>query len=133
MHSISNTGKITATLWLLLKSIKSIRIFFNKIFLINFYYFLRPGQNFETTTSHKLFLQKVLLYMIFPTGIYLLKVNNKNTRTRSEICSKFVNKFKCLHLSVVNFEHVIAGWVIFSCWNCVCEHTKMNITGTKNR
>ena len=24
----------------------------------------------------------------FPAGIYLLKVNNRNTRTRCEICSK---------------------------------------------
>ena len=25
---------------------------------------------------------------LFPVGIYLLKVNNRNTRTRCEICSK---------------------------------------------
>ena len=28
----------------------------------------------------------------FPVGIYLLKVNNKNTRTRCEICSKLTIK-----------------------------------------
>ena len=29
---------------------------------------------------------------INPTGIYLLKVNNRNTRTRCEICSKLTIK-----------------------------------------
>ena len=36
-----------------------------------------------------------------PADIYLLKVNNRNTRIRCEICSKLT----------LNFEHVIAGWV----------------------
>ena len=27
----------------------------------------------------------------YPVGIYLLKVNNRNTRTRCKICSKFPN------------------------------------------
>ena len=67
-------------------------------------------------------------------GIYLLKVNNRNTRTRCKICSKLTIKspkrhqndaiglvLVCLLLtlnilhtysivSIVNFEHVIAGW-----------------------
>ena len=68
-----------------------------------------------------------------PAGIYLLKVNNRNTRTRCEICSKltiktlerchwrsfgvFIVNFE--HISylfssvfIVKFEHVIAGWVV---------------------
>ena len=28
----------------------------------------------------------------YPVGIYLLKVNNRNTRTKCEICSKFTIK-----------------------------------------
>ena len=47
----------------------------------------------------------------FPAGIYLLKVSSKNTRTRSEICSKLTIKTPCSSVSIVNFEHVIAGWV----------------------
>ena len=64
-------------------------------------------------------------------GIYLLKVNNRNTRIRCEICSKltikiperrqwdrsgiFIVHFEHIsHLvstvSIVNFEHLIAGW-----------------------
>ena len=59
------------------------------------------------------------------TGIYLFKVNNRNTRTRREKCSYFSIKtagvfivnFKqffrpCSGVSVVNFEHVISGWDI---------------------
>ena len=37
----------------------------------------------------------VLDSLISPAGIYLLKVNNRNTRNT---------------VSIVNFEHVIAGW-----------------------
>ena len=37
-------------------------------------------------------------------GIYLLKANNRNTRTRGEICSKLTKK---------NIEQVIAGWEAF--------------------
>ena len=55
----------------------------------------------------------------FPAGIYRLRVNNRNTRTRCEICTKLTIKvsviivnFKhitpCSSVSVVNFEHVIA-------------------------
>ena len=31
-------------------------------------------------------------FIAFPAGIYLLKVNNRNTRTRCEICSKLTIK-----------------------------------------
>ena len=50
----------------------------------------------------------------FPAGICLLKVNNRNTRTKCEICSKLtIKKPERRH---VNFEHVIAGWVILLNW-----------------
>ena len=62
--------------------------------------------------------------------IYLLKANNRNTRTRCEICSKltikiperrhwrrssiFIVNFEhftpCSSVTIDNFEHVIAGW-----------------------
>ena len=74
------------------------------------------------------------LSYLFPPGIYLFKVNNRNTRTRCAICSKltiktserrqycrsgvFIVNFEhishlvpCSSVSSVNFEHVIAGWV----------------------
>ena len=38
----------------------------------------------------------------FPSSLYLLKVNNRNTRTGCEVCC----------VSMVNFEHVITGWVL---------------------
>ena len=31
-------------------------------------------------------------FLVNPAGIYLLKVNNRNTRTRCEICSKLIIK-----------------------------------------
>ena len=69
-----------------------------------------------------------------PAGIYLLKVNNRNTRTRCEICSKLTIKIPELRqwrrsgISIVNFEHishlvchfnfehVITGWGALSEW-----------------
>ena len=65
-------------------------------------------------------------FKFFPVGIYLPKVNNRNIKTRCEICSKSTIKtrsFWCLYywlwiyftscssVSIVNVEHVIAGWV----------------------
>ena len=58
----------------------------------------------------------------FPSGIYLLKVNKRNTRTKCEICSKLTIKIPerrhwrlCSSVSFVNSEQVNAGWVNFYC------------------
>ena len=61
-----------------------------------------------------------------PAGIYLLKVNTRNTRIRYEICSELIIKtmasFWCLYcklwtyftpcssVSIAKFEQVIVGW-----------------------
>ena len=53
-----------------------------------------------------------------PAVNYMLKGNNGNTRTRCEICSKLTIKIPeqrhCRRsgIFIVNFEHVIAGWVV---------------------
>ena len=43
-----------------------------------------------------------------PAGIYMLKVKNKNTRTRGEICSNLTIKTleHRLDVFIVNFEHI---------------------------
>ena len=47
----------------------------------------------------------------------MFKVNNRNTRTICEICSKLTIKIPyftpCSSVSTVNFEQVNAGWVDF--------------------
>ena len=43
-------------------------------------------------------------------GIYLLKVNNRNTRTRCEICSKLTVK---LNKVIVSFEHISHVVILF--------------------
>ena len=49
---------------------------------------------------------------LFPVGIYLLKVNNRNTRGRCEICSKLRIKtperchWRSSVVFIVNFEHI---------------------------
>ena len=47
-----------------------------------------------------------------PAGICLLKVNNRSTRKRSEICSKLTIKTIERRASTVDFARVIAGWEI---------------------
>ena len=55
-----------------------------------------------------------------PAGIYLFEVNNGNTRTMCEICSKLTIKTRegshwnytnCSGVFIVNFEQVNAGWI----------------------
>ena len=49
----------------------------------------------------------------FPDGIYLLKVNDRNIRTRCEVCSRLTIKApeqRRWHISIDKFKHVIAGW-----------------------
>ena len=46
-----------------------------------------------------------------PVGNYMFKVNNRNTRTRYEICSKLTIKIPERHrrrsgIFIVNFEHI---------------------------
>ena len=41
-----------------------------------------------------------------PAGMYLLKVSNRNTRTRCETCSK-------LTIKIPERRHVIVGWEMF--------------------
>ena len=58
-----------------------------------------------------------------PAGIYLLKVNNKTLKVNKEdtrttllalfwcrYCNFLTNFKPCTSVSIVNFEHVIAGW-----------------------
>ena len=57
------------------------------------------------------FLFKVTL-TLYPAGIYLLKINNRNTRTRCEICSKVTIKiperrqWRHSDIFIVNSEYI---------------------------
>ena len=53
--------------------------------------------------------QTLLVQLIhyIPANIYLLKVNNRNTRKRCEICSKFT---PFSGVSIVDFEQVNVCW-----------------------
>ena len=55
------------------------------------------------------FIQKRFDTWLNPVGNYLFKVNNRNNRTKCEICSKLT---PCSSVSIVNFEHVIASCVV---------------------
>ena len=55
----------------------------------------------------------------YPVGIYLLKVNNRKTRTRCEICSELTIKTpeqrrgRCSGVFIVNFEHILHLDLVF--------------------
>ena len=57
-----------------------------------------------------------IMKQLHPPGIYLLKVNDRNTRISCEIYSKLTIKtpdrrqWRRSGVFIVNFEHVIAGW-----------------------
>ena len=54
-----------------------------------------------------------------PIGIYLLKVNDRNTRKRFEICSKLTKKtperchWRRCGVFIVNFEHILHLVLVF--------------------
>ena len=45
-------------------------------------------------------------YTVYPAGICLLKLNNRNTRKSCEICSKLTIKTPERRQFIVNFEHI---------------------------
>ena len=57
------------------------------------------GTGFENSKCSSLLLS--FIQSSYPAGIYLLKVNNRNTRTRGEICSKLTIK-----IPEHNFEYI---------------------------
>ena len=59
----------------------------------------------------------------------MFKVNNRNTRTRCEICSKLTIKTPeerpCSNVSIVNFEQVNADWAKLK-KNYICLNIQVN-------
>ena len=55
----------------------------------------------------------------YPAGNYMFKVNNRNTRTRCEICSKLTIKiperrqWRRSGIFIVNFEHILHLVLVF--------------------
>ena len=62
-----------------------------------------------------------------PVGIYMFKVDNRNTRTRCEMCSKLTIKTPCSSVSVVNFKQVNADWAVESLFNKVVGLKAYNV------
>ena len=68
----------------------------------------------------KMFQRWGLSFFLNPADIYLLKVNNRNTRAKAWNMFKVNNndtKTTPSCVFIVNFEHVITGWECFK--NCV--------------
>ena len=76
-----------------------------------------PSPNIKQKLRSELFpcyftLSQKVLKRLLPAGIYLLKVNNRNTRKRCEICSKLTIKtpnrrqWRRSGVFIVNFKHI---------------------------
>ena len=61
-------------------------------------------------------ISEEFLFFSNPAGNYMFKVNNRNIRTRCEICSNFT---PCSSASIVNFEQINAGWEEFLIFICL--------------
>ena len=67
----------------------------------------------------KLLFTKLAFYETFPAGNYVIKVKNRNTRTRCEICSKLTiktperRKWRHFGVFIVNFEHISQLILVF--------------------
>ena len=65
------------------------------------------------------YISVVSRFDIFKVGIYLLKVNNRNSRTRCEICSKLTIKiperrqWRRTRIFIINFEHTSHLFLLF--------------------
>ena len=56
-------------------------------------------------------------WILFQASIYLLKANNRNTRTTCKICSKLTIKTpERWHWGVANFKQLNIGWVSCLIW-----------------
>ena len=133
---------LSAVVYLFPKKVGSSHVFFRRYFNY-FYRILAAIHSFNGTVyffdvkicSHAIlpthFLSAYFRTLVAPAGIYLFKVDNRNTRTRCEVCSKltiktperphwrpsgvFIVNFEhiytsCSSVSVVNFEKVNADW-----------------------
>ena len=113
------------------------KVFSLKLFLLCETFSMKHSLPVNTTKDVLIMLMRSI--KLYPAGIYLLKVNNRNTRTRCEICSKLIIKYQnnalasfrylycwlwtyftpCSIVSIVNFEHVFGGWDGFVPEKCV--------------
>ena len=78
----------------------------DKISILTWMLIVISSQNF----SYKLNFEN------FPAGIYMFKVNNRNTRTRYKICSKLTIKTPkrwCCSSFIVNLEHILYYVLVF--------------------
>ena len=58
----------------------------------------------------KFISKSFIMFNAIPGTNYLLKVNNRNTTARCEICSKLTIRTPCSSVSIVNIEQVNTSW-----------------------
>ena len=90
-----------------------------------------PAENFLKSAYH-FFVDRIhVCHFLFigklsiPAGIYLLKVNNRNTRTRCEICSKLTNRFGLQ----IDFPYIFKWMLIILCpWSLLRSRLRIFVT-----
>ena len=87
------------------------------LFRDHFCGFLLPGRHLSLLIISE--FSHFVLLIFYPAGIYLVKVNNRNTIKRCEICSKLTIKtpeqrqWSCFGVFIVNFEHISHLFIVF--------------------
>ena len=84
--------------------VSSTGIFHNNYLNITIQYKRTPCKKYESSITHQ-------LRQGYPVGMYLFKVNNRNTRKRYEICSKLTIKTPVVF--IVNYEHISHVVLVF--------------------
>ena len=85
-------------------------------------FFVLPSKKWPATLPHIPITNTLILFVMalefvyqwiyYPSGIYLIKGSNRNTRTNCEICSKLTIKTpewrrsRCSGVFIVNFENI---------------------------
>ena len=94
---------------------KSVR--FNFLILLNMHYVFTVPPSGKIGNYPVAFLLR--RWQDYPAGNYMFKVNNRNTRTRCEICSKLTIKiserrhWRRSGIFVVNFKHISHLFLVF--------------------
>ena len=82
-----------------------------------FWIYVLFSYNFFNFSGKTIAISKNIGQWLYPADIYLFKVNNGNTKTVREICSKLIIKTPVRHL-LFSFLNLNKFYILFWCFHC---------------